>query len=131
MSYEGFTTRAPKHVYQWTNNNLTTVPTPFMTNSFRYVGNARQEIRNTFNSMWIVLQGVVAGANTAWSYHLESTLLSSNHLIQWCAYDSNSTLNERWAVPYAFGLVNSKYYTRTNFNNSTGNTLNRYTSMEW
>jgi hypothetical protein len=132
MSYEGSTTRAPKHAYQWLNNNLTTPPSPFITNSFRYIGNARQEIRSTFNSMWLSLQGVVAGANTSWTYHFEgSTLLNNNHLVRWCMYDSNSTLAERWAVPYSYGLASSRYYTRTSFNHTTGNTQNRYTAMEW
>lgn len=134
MSYEGSTVRAPKHMHQWVGNNIQTNvgnPSPAMTNSFRYVGNARLEIRNTFNSTWLMHQAVVAGTNTAWSYHFESTLLDPNHLTQWCMYDSNSTLSERWAVPYSFGLANSRYYARTNFNNTTGNTNNRYTAMEW
>lgn len=132
MSYEGLTTRAPRYVYQWTNNNLSSVPSPSMTSSFRYIGNARQEIRNTFNSMWVSLQSVVAGTNTNWTYHLEgSTLLNDNHLVRWCMYDSNSTLDERWAVPYSYGLTNSRYYTRTSFNHTTGNTGNRYVGLEW
>ncbi len=131
MSFEGRTNYHPRYVQQWAGQAYTAIPILGMNPSFRFIGNARQEIRNTFYSGSIRMQAYVGAANTNWTYHLEDPLGNVNQIGGWAMVDSNGTLDERWYPPYSMGWISSRYYTRTSFNNSTGNTGNRYTLMEW
>lgn len=131
MSFEGRTSYAPRHVWRWNGQNDTGIPTPQMNVSFRFIGNAYQEIRNTYSSSIIKLQGVVGSANTNWSYGLENPKDGPNHISKWFFVDSNGTVSERWAMPYALGWASIRYYTKTSFGHSTGNVGNRYSMMEW
>lgn len=131
MSFEGRTSYAPRHVYKWSSQNHTNQPVIQMNASFRFIGNAYQEIRNTYSSSIIKLLGIVAAANTNWSYGLENPKNGPNHISKWFFVDSNGTVNERWAMPYALGWASIRYYTKTSFTHTTGNVNNKYTMMEW
>lgn len=131
MSYEGRTSYQPRHVWRWAGQNYTAPPVLQMNATFRFIGNARQEIRNTYGSSMVRLCAIVGPTNTAWAYSLEDPIANVNCLGKWAFFDSNSTLSERWYPPYAIGFNNTRYYTRTSFNHSTGNSSSRYTMMEW
>lgn len=134
MSYVGSTSLAPKSIFNWNGQNYPeTPPNRYMTASFRrsLSSGGLMTIKNTFNLDWVRLQGYVGSANTAWTYHFENTLNDPEHFSKWCMYDSNGTLSERWFVPYSMGLISCRYYVRTNFLNSTGNTGNLYTMWEF
>lgn len=132
MSFEGRTSLAPRFAHKWTGQNYSgTIPVRQMNASFRFIGNARQEIRNTYFSGMVRLCALVGGTNTAWAYSLEDPIGNVNQYGKWAFFDSNSTLSERWYVPYAIGFTAINYYTRTSFNHTTGNVNNKYTMMEW
>jgi len=135
MSFEGRTSYAKRHVYQWLNQRQSTAPIPGMAFSFRFIGNSRMEVRSIFSSASVRLSSTAGSAPTNWTYPLEDPIGNSNQIGGWALVDSNGTLNERWCPPVSWGWIRNRYYIRTGFNQvdsgGTMNPNNRYSMMEW
>jgi hypothetical protein len=133
MSYEGRTNIVLRHAFAWSGQNYTAPVDTRQTSSFRAIS-SRQHIRNTFHFNWLKLQSQVGYANTAWVYALQfdPTVVDSNYLRFWDMYDTNGyTVSSRWYPPYSHGIASTYSRIAHNFINSTGNTGNRYLSLEY
>lgn len=142
MSYEGKTSNVLKHGFTWSGQAYTSPVDSSQTTNFSYLS-SRLVLSNTHHFNWMKLQSVIGYSNQQWNYALQTTpsVPSATFLQGWDMYDTDGGLNvgsttytapiSRWYPPYTHGIAGILHRTSTSFINSTGNTNNRYLSLEY
>jgi len=142
MSFEGKTSIVMKHGFTWSGQAYTSPVDSSQTTNFNYVS-SRLTLSNTFHFNWMKLQSAVNYANQQWVYAFQTTpsVPSALFLQGWDMYDTDGATNagsttytapiSRWYPPYSHGIAGVLHRTSTSFANSTGNTTNRYLSLEF
>lgn len=142
MSFEGKTSIVLKHGFTWSGQAISGNFDSSQTTNFNY-SSSRLALSNTFHFNWMKLQSAINYANQQWVYAFQTTpsVPSGLFLQGWDMYDTDGAANvgsttytapiSRWYPPYSHGIAGILHRTNTSFVNSTGNTTNRYLSLEY